>query len=118
MTSKSAKVLALAVISGTCFGIFFTSNYSLLGFLLGFLLGLFNIQWLFRDSKKVVDKKIEAALKRYVLSLFSRLGIVTMLFAVVGRYKPEWLFFLALGLAAGVIIPLILAIRQNLGGRG
>lgn len=99
--------------------IFFTSNYLLLGCIIGFLTGLFNILWLFRDAKRALDKELREALIIYHKSLFSRLGMVTLVVATIGRFRPEWLFYLALGIAAGVIIPMILAIRQQLrDGRG
>lgn len=118
MSSRSALILALSITSGICFGIFFTNKLSLIAVLIGFLLGLLNVQWLFRDSKKVIEERIEQALKRYMLSLFSRLGIITMIVAIIGKYKPDWLFLLAAGIAGGVIIPLIMAIRQNITERG
>lgn len=93
--------------------VFFTDNYGLLGILLGFITGLVNIQWLFKDARKAVDDELEAALRRYRRSLFSRLGMVTLVVAVMGKYRPEWLFYLTLGIAAGIIIPLILAIREQ-----
>jgi hypothetical protein len=93
--------------------IFWTNNYSLLGLLLGFITGIVNTQWLFRDSKKALNRELSGALKIYYISLFSRLGMITLVVATVARFRPEWLFYLAIGMVAGIIIPLILTIIKQ-----
>ncbi len=119
MNSRTAFTLSAAVTSVILIGISFTNNYAFWGILIGFFTGLVNIQWLFRDSQKAIEKDLYDALKIYYKSLFSRLGMVTLVVATLGRFRPEWLFYLALGITVGVIIPLILAIRQQLiRGRG
>jgi nicotinamide riboside transporter PnuC len=119
MKNRTALVLMGLVSSIIFFGISFTKNYALLGALIGFGAGLFNIQWLFWDANKALDQDIYAAVRIYRKSLFSRLGMVTLVVATVGRFRPDWLFFLALGIAAGIIIPLILAIKHQIyDGRG
>lgn len=118
MNRRTAIILASLVTSGICFGILFTNYYPLLGFLIGFQIGLINIQWLFKDLRKVIDKDINSALRTYVLSLFSRLGLVTMIVVIIERYQHDWIFLLAVGIAVGVLIPLMLAIKQIKSGRG
>lgn len=119
MSNRLAIILVSLISSGILLGIFFTNNYNLFGLLLGFITGLINIQWLFRDTKKVIDEEKFVALRIYSKSLFSRLGMVTLVVATVGRFRPEWLLFLALGIAGGIIISLILSIRQQImHGRG
>lgn len=119
MSNRLAIILVGVTSSGILLGIFFTSNYNLFGLLLGFMTGLINIQWLSRDTKKVIDEEKFVALRIYSKSLFSRLGMVTLVVATVGRFRPDWLLFLALGIAGGIIISLILSIRQQImHGRG
>jgi len=120
MTAKTAKIISGFTTVGICLGIFFTKNYNLFGLLIGFLVAILNNQWLFRDARKAQDDpNVQAALVRYKKSLFSRLGMITMVVVVIGKYKNEWLLFLALGIAVGVIISLALATRQQLkNGRG
>ncbi|RNC28883.1 MAG: hypothetical protein AWM53_01070 [Candidatus Dichloromethanomonas elyunquensis] len=118
--SNRTVIALLGLFSAVIFvGISITSQYALLGILAGFITGLVNIQWLFQDAQKAVEQELHEALKAYHKSLFSRLGMVTLVVAITGRFRPEWLFSLVLGIAAGVIIPLIIAIRQQLkNGRG
>ncbi|NLI91035.1 MAG: ATP synthase subunit I [Peptococcaceae bacterium] len=119
MNSRSVIILLGSFSAAIFIGISLTNQYTLLGILIGFTAGLVNIQWLFRDAKKALDQELYVALKIYYKSLFSRLGMITLVVATIGRFRPEWLFYLALGIAVGVIIPLILAIRQQLmRGRG
>ena len=119
MSNRLAIILVCLISSGVFLGIFFTSNYNLFGLILGFITGLINIQWLSRDTKKVIDQEKFVALRIYSKSLFSRLGMVTLVVATIGRFRPEWLLFLALGIAGGIIISLILSIRQQImHGRG
>ncbi|MGI6451480.1 MAG: ATP synthase subunit I [Desulfitobacteriia bacterium] len=119
MKSRTALILWGIVSFPIFLGIAFTENYSWYGFLIGFSAGLFNILWLFRDAAKAIDQDLSMALRIYYKSLFSRLGMITLVVATIGRFQPEWLFSLALGIAGGVIIPLIIAIRNQLrSGRG
>jgi len=114
-TSLLTTVLTLVII----LGIYFTNNVNLLGILAGFLTGVFNVQWLFKDANKAIDQELSTAVKIYYKGLFSRLGMVTLVVVMVWRFQPDWLFYLALGIAGGIIIPLILEIRQQfLHGRG
>lgn len=114
MINRTIIVVAGFVASVIFLGIFFTGNYSLIGLLIGFGTGLFNIQWLFRDADKAINEELKEALKIYHKSLFSRLGMVTLVVAAIGRFRPDWLIFLVLGIAGGIIIPLLLIIRQKI----
>lgn len=119
MNNRTVIILLGFVSSAVFFGIFFTSNTSLIGILIGFITGLFNIQWLSRDANKAIGEDMSIALRIYNKSLFARLGMVTLVVATIGRFRPEWLFYLALGIAVGIIVPLIIVMRQQLGsGRG
>lgn len=119
MNSRTVISLLGFASSVIFFGIFFTGNDSLVGILVGFSAGLLNHQWLYRDANKALDKELEVALAIYYKSLFSRLGMITLIVVAIWRFRPEWLFCLAVGIAGGVIIPLVLSIRQQLlRGRG
>lgn len=114
MSSRIAILVLSLVSSLVFFSVFFTGNYDLLGILAGFVTGLGYYLWLARDAKKAYDKELAVALKIYYKSFFSRLGMVTLVVAAIGRYMPQWLLYLALGIAGGIIIPLIAAIKEQL----
>ena len=119
MNNRNTFILACIAASGSMLAIYFTDNSNYSGFLIGFITGLINIRWLSRDTKKAIDEQKFTALRIYFRSLFSRLGMVTLVVAAVGRFRPEWLMYLALGIAAGIIIPMILSIRLQIkNGRG
>lgn len=113
MTNRMAISLGGFVSSAIIFAIYFTNRYYLMGILIGFLTGLINIQWLNRDSRKALSKELKGALRTYYLSLFSRLGMITMVVVSVAKFKTEWLLYLAGGIAAGIIIPLIIAVWKH-----
>lgn len=114
MNNKTAFVISCLVTLAVCVWVFITENSGYFGFLIGFLSGLVNIQWLFVwDFNKAIKEEIHEALRRYLKSLISRLGMITMVMAAVWRYQPEWLFYVVLGITTGIIIPLIVTIRQQ-----
>lgn len=113
MSKRVLTILGGYSASAILLVVYITNNYQFLGVLIGFITGLINIQWLFRDASKVIDKDIRGALRTYYLSLFSRLGMITMVVAAVVKYRPEWLPYYAGGIAAGILIPLIIALIQQ-----
>lgn len=114
VNSRITTIILGLVSSLVFFSVFFTGNYALLGLLAGFATGFFYILWLFRDAKKTADKELIAALSSYQRSFFFRLGVVTLIVALIGRYQSDWLLPLAIGIAVGITIPLIIAIREQL----
>ncbi len=114
MSNRTVVILVSLSSSGTFLGIFFTNNYNLLGCLIGFLTGLINIQWLSRDTKKAIDGEITDGLKIYYKSLFSRLGLVTFVVALVGVFRPDWLLFFVIGIAASVVLGLTSSIIKQI----
>jgi hypothetical protein len=107
-------IVLCLVSSGVFFGVFLTGNDALLGLLAGFATGLFYILWLFRAARKTAGTELSGALRSYRKNFFFRLGVVTFIVAVIGGFHQDWLFYLVIGIAVGVIIPLIMAIRQQL----
>ena len=120
MIRNRSTIFLISLVSViTLIGILFTKDSKYFGILLGFITGIVNIQWLFRDSKKVINQAKSVALRIYFRSLFARLGMITLIVAAVIRFQPDWLLLLVLGIALGITIPLILSIRQQyLNGRG
>lgn len=119
MNNKLALALILLISLGITLGILFTSNFNYFGALIGLGAGFANIQWLSRDTKKAIDQDKLVALKIYFKSLFSRLGFITLIVVMVGRFKPDWLIYLVVGIAVGILIPLLISIRhQIVNGRG
>jgi len=119
MNNRSLLILSGYVTSAILLLAVIIDNYALLGALIGFLTGIFNFQWLHRDSKRIVKKDLKAALLVYYKSLFSRLGMITLVVATVGTFKPDWLLYLAGGIAVGVCLPLAWTmIKQHKTGGG
>lgn len=114
MKNKTAMMLTGIVALAVTLGIYATGHNALTGIFIGFLTGLFNVQWLFKDASKAIGQDLTQALRIYYKGLFSRLGMITLVVVMVWRYQADWLFYLALGIAGGIIIPLILAIRQQI----
>jgi len=118
MDNRSLLILSGYATSAILLLAVFIDNYSLVGALLGFLTGIFNFQWLQRDSKRIVDKDLKAALLVYYKSLFSRLGMITLVVAAVGTFRPEWLLYLAVGIAGGICLPLAITMIKQHKARG
>lgn len=119
MNNRSLLILSGYATSAILLLAVLADNYSLLGCLIGYLTGIFNFLWLSRDLRGIVDKDLRTALLVYYKSLFSRLGMVTLVVATIGTFKPEWLLYLAGGIAVGVCLPLALTmIKQFKAGGG
>ncbi|MCM1565900.1 MAG: ATP synthase subunit I [Dehalobacter sp. 4CP] len=86
--------------------------YPLVGLLIGYYTGIINVKWLLRDARKAMDKDKKAALKTYYKSLVFRLVIITLVFAVVAKFQPDWLNYVAIGMMTGIVIPIIVARHQ------
>lgn len=93
-------------------GIAFTGKTNLLGALLGYWLGFLYTQWLHRDTLRSVDDDVFSAIKRMRRSFFARLGMITLVVAAVGRYRADWLFTLAIGIALGFLVSLFAGVKQ------
>lgn len=89
-----------------------TEYYPLIGLLIGYYAGIINVKWLLRDARKAVDKDQKAALKTYYKSLFFRLVLITAVFAVVAKFQPGWLTYVAIGMVIGIVIPIAVARLQ------
>lgn len=119
MTNRALLILTAIFALLISFAIIITGNNDLTGIFIGYLTGLSNVLWLARDANKAIDQELLQGLKIYYKGLFSRLGMVTLVVITVWRFHDAWLFYLALGIAGGIFIPLILAIRQQIErGRG
>jgi len=86
-----------------------TKAWVLLGGVLGYGLGFANALWLYRDTVSSMELDMLAALKKMRRSFFARLGSVLLTVALVGRFRSEWLLFLAIGIALGLIMSLVLS---------
>ena len=97
----------------------FTAKDDLLGALLGYWIGFMYTQWLYRDTLRSVDDEVAYAIKRMRRSFFARLGMVTLVVTAVARFQTGWLLYLALGIALGLIVSMILYVNQIVrGGKG
>lgn len=90
----------------------FTGKTTLLGALLGYWIGFAYTQWLHRDTLRSVDDDVFTALKRMRRSLFARLGMITLVVAAVGRFRTDWLFTLAIGIALGFVVSLFVGVKE------
>ena len=113
---KNSKI---ALWSGTAcilLGIAITGQQSYLGSLVGYWVGFGYIIWINRETQRSSELEIGSALKRMRRGLVARLGMVTLVFVAVARFQTSWLFSLAVGIAAGVIVSFITATIHTIHG--
>jgi len=91
-----------------------TMSWAFLGAILGYWLGFVNTLWLYRDTVSGMELDTLTALQKMRRSFFARLGLMVLVVALIGRFHAEWLLFLALGIAAGLIVSLELMIGHLL----
>lgn len=100
-------------------GIALTGRLAFLGGLVGYWVGFGYTLWIYRETHRSSELDIHTALIRMRRSLMARLGMVTLVVAIVARLHSSWLFSLALGIATGVIVSFItVAIHKLHGERG
>jgi len=116
------KSSIVAFWSGTAcilLGIALSGYQSYLGSLVGYWVGFGYIVWIHRETQRSSELEIHSALRRMRRGLLARLGMVTLVVVTVARFQASWLFSLAIGIAAGVILSfIIVAITKNQGERG
>jgi hypothetical protein len=96
-----------------------TGYQQLLGSLIGYWTGFGYTFWVYRETLISSELDIRSAISRMRRSFFSRLGVVTLIVAAVGRFQRSWLLALAFGIAVGLIISFItVAIQRIHGERG
>lgn len=110
--TKSKRIFLLLGTSGLFFAMALTHNNSFLGAILGYWTGFLYTQWLHKNTRSNINLEITMAIRRMRRSFFARLGFVTLVVAVVGRYQESWLFSLAIGIALGLAVSLVLGIRE------
>lgn len=112
----------IAFWSGTAcilLGLAVTGYQNLLGGLIGYWTGFGYTIWVYRDTLISSELDIRSAISRMRRSFFSRLGVVTLIVAAVGRFQRSWLLSLAFGIAVGLIVSFItVAIQRIHGERG
>lgn len=112
----------IALWSGTAFillGTALTDHPAFLGSLLGYWVGFGNTLWFHRETLRSSVLDIRSAIKRMRWSFVKRLGVITLIVVAVARYQASWLPSLALGIATGMIVSLIIvAIHQISSERG
>ncbi|MHB1653173.1 MAG: ATP synthase subunit I [Desulfitobacteriaceae bacterium] len=100
-------------------GITLTGRLDLLGAVLGYWLGFINLAWLHRDTLRSVDLDVRRAIARMRRSFFARLGVVTLFVVAIARWEKSWLLDFVFGIAAGLLISLLLYIRREIAsGKG
>ena len=116
------KSSSIALFSGTAcilLGIALTGHQAFLGGLVGYWVGFGYTVWIYHETKRSSELDIHSALIRMRRSLMARLGMVTLVVVIVARFQSNWLFYLALGIATGVIVSFItVAIHKLHGERG
>lgn len=111
MTRNKTMFLLLGT-SALFFAVFLARNNSLIGAILGYWIGFLYTQWLHRDAQSSIKLDVSEAVQRLRRSFLKRLGFVTLMVAVVGRYYKSWLFSLALGIALGLIVSLVFGVIE------
>lgn len=114
--TRNKTVFLLLGTSGLFFAVVLTHNNSLMGAVLGYWIGFLYTQWLHRDAKSSVKLDISAAVHRLRRSFLTRLGFVTLMVVIVGRYFKSWLFSLALGIALGLIVSFVFGVIEFIKG--
>lgn len=107
MTKNKKLIVLLLGTSVLFFVMALTHEFRLLGTLLGYWLVFFYIQWLQKVARSCLKLDVSVAIQRMRRSFFARLGFVTCVVAIVGRFQENWLFSMALGLALGLMVFLI-----------
>ncbi|AGA70831.1 hypothetical protein Desdi_3445 [Desulfitobacterium dichloroeliminans LMG P-21439] len=110
--TKSNFLLLLVGTSFILMGIAVTGNANLFGAILGYGFGFLYTLLLHRDTLRSVDDEVFVAVNRMRRSFFARLGMVTLAVVAVGRFQPDWLFPLALGIPLGLVVSLITSLKQ------
>ncbi len=110
--TKSSFITLLIGTSTLLLGVAFTGKTNLFGALLGYWLGFAYTEWLRRDTLRSVEEEVSTAIKRMRRSFSARLGMITLVVAAVWRFRADWLFTLALGIALGLVISLFVGLKQ------
>ncbi len=110
---KSSIILLLLGTSVVLISYSVSRQVSLFGALIGYWLGFVYTGWLYRDTLRSVQDDVSSAIVRMRRSFFARLGVVSLVVAVVASYDVKWLLTLALGIAAGLFISLLGSVKHN-----
>lgn len=113
------KSSIVAFWSGTAcilLGIALSGHQSYLGSLVGYWVGFGYIIWIHRETQRSSELEIHSALRRMRRGLLARLGMVTLVVVTVARFQASWLFSLAIGIAAGVILSFIIVAKHKTQG--
>ena len=104
--------IGLVVGTGVLIGLlaWLTGEQRLWGGWIGFTAGLVNSHWLFKDMRKTADGDMARALRGYRRSFIIRWGLFALFIFFIARVRPDWLFSMAVGIAGGIIISLIMTI--------
>lgn len=112
--TKSKFVFLLLGTSGLFLAMGLTHNNSFLGAIVGYWTGFLFTLWLYKNTQSSLKLELSMAIRRMRRSFFARLGFVTLVVAVVGRYQKSWLFSLAIGIALGLVVSFIIGIKEYL----
>ncbi|WP_425805973.1 hypothetical protein ACHOLT_04165 [Desulfitobacterium sp. Sab5] len=110
--TRNKTVFLLLGTSVLFFAVVLTRNNSLIGAVLGYWIGFLYTQWLHRDAQSSIKLDTSEAVRRLRRSFVKRLGFVTLTVVIVGRFFKGWLFSLALGIALGLLVSLILGVIE------
>lgn len=116
------RINFVVLLTGTALillGIALTGKQVLFGSLLGYWAGFGYTLWFYREALFSSELDIQAAVKRMRRNFMARLGMITLIIVFIARFRESWLFSLAFGIVAGVIISfIIVAIQKNYEERG
>ncbi|KLU67060.1 hypothetical protein DEAC_c09940 [Desulfosporosinus acididurans] len=111
---RSSRVAFWGVTACLLLGFAVTGYQGFLGSLVGYWAGFGYTIWVYRDTLISSELDIHNAIRHMRRNFLSRLGVVTLIVAAVGRFQRGWLPGLALGIAVGLIISFItVAIQRN-----
>lgn len=102
------SVITLVLLAVT----FISARWEFIGALIGYGMGYFNAEYLTRSILSGVDQDIKRAVRKAQFSFIYRWGFITLVIVAVGKSHKTWLPDLAVGLAVGLFLSLILKYYQ------
>ena len=118
MIRRNSFILLMSGSSVLLLGAGLLGNQALFGALIGYWIGVGCSVWVQREAALSIELELKPALRRMRRGFFGRLGVVTTAVVAVARFQREWLLFLALGIAVGVILSIITIAINMLRGEG
>lgn len=107
MIARSSFIMLMAGSALILIGVNFLGNQALYGALIGYWVGFVYTEWIYRETVRSSRMELKQALRRVRWGTLGRFGAVTIIVIAVARFHKDWLFFMAVGIAIGMILSII-----------